>query len=116
MMNKIVFDGIEIEVINCIPQKNENGKDVLKITILGDVPFDRVKLLKGYSGIIQYFENDILKTEYCNYSADFTNNYKLDTHNVELTRIDATQQAIEVLQEKIETTWSAVDFILTEGL
>jgi hypothetical protein len=115
MTKKIIFNEITVNVLDCYPFRYDDGKEVLRISSI-DTTFEVLKNLKDFTGIIKYYEDDILKTEYEDYSADFSCNYYKGEWSLELKKISKIEIALLQIQEKIETTWSAVDFILTEGL
>lgn len=116
-MKKIVFNGIEVNVTGCYPYRYPSGKEVLAISTASST-FEILKGLDGYTGTIQYFEDEVMKTEYNNYSTDFTCNYVDGTYSVELTRVGATEIKLQETNAALKVTSSALEeliFIVMEA-
>lgn len=67
-MNKILFNGHEIEVISCFIQRN-----TLYINIRGEVVDKRILELINYEGVVDYYENNMNGLEYVTYQGMFNN-------------------------------------------
>lgn len=112
MEMKIKYGDNEVIITSINPTEER-----LEITVSKETSnFETLQKLEGYQGNIEYYEDGELIIAYSGYNANFNCIYIGSTYTVILKRIGAVEQAIIDLQEKIETTWSAVDFILTEGL
>lgn len=103
-IKKIKFGENEIIVSNLYPYRYEYGKgnEVLRI----DIPetsasFDDIKKLDSFEGIIYYYENDILKLPYENYSAGFSCQYQDGIYSVELKRLNETERLVQKLAKEI---------------
>lgn len=110
-MRKIIFNETEVSVSDCYPYRYENGKEVLRITTT-ESTFDILKGLDGYTGAIQYFEDEVVKTEYSNYSIDFTCNYSDSTYSVELTRVGTTEIKLQEATDRINELSATLDSLL----
>lgn len=122
MTRKIIFNETEVLVSDCYPYRYENGKEVLRITTT-ESTFEILKGLDGYAETIQYFEDEVMKTEYSNYSIEFTCNYSAGTYSVELTRVGATEIKLQKTTDRIDELSATIDSLLfdvvpalTEGL
>ena len=116
-MNKIIFNGNTIEVTGCYPYRYPDGKEVLRITTVTS-DYNILKLLNKFTGVIQYFEDEVLKTEYENYSADFSCNFYKDEWSVEMKRVGATEVQLQETRLDLEATSAALEeliFIVMEG-
>ena len=67
-MNKIVFNENEIEVISCFERDKH-----LYINLFGEEVDDRLNELKSYSGILEYYEENMNGLELIKYSSTFDN-------------------------------------------
>lgn len=100
---KIKFGENELIVSNLYPYRYEYGKgnEVLRIDITEmNASFDDIKKLDGFEGIIYYYENDMLKQPYENYSAGFSCQYQDGTYSVELKRLNETERLVQKLAKE----------------
>lgn len=111
MSKKIVFNQTEIIVSECYAYRYESGKEVLRISST-ETKFEVLKTLEGYDGSIQYYEEDEMKIEYSNYSADFSCNYIDGSFTIEMVKTSSLEMAVQKNQEDIKLTADALDQLL----
>ena len=117
MIKKISFNSTEIIVDDCYSYIYEDGKNVLRIKASEvNTGFTNLKTLDGYSGVILYIEDEIPKTEYTGYSADFVCKYDNGIFDVELQRAGATEVALKEAQLEIDLLTDSIDYIFLEVL
>lgn len=103
IIKKIKFNDTEIIVSNIYPYRYDygKGKEVLRIEISEEnATFDDIKKLEGIE-TFYYYENDLLKQPYENYSADFSCQFSNGKYSVELKRLDKTERLVQKLSEQV---------------
>lgn len=110
---KIIFGSNEIPVKNISATENYLSFTAVKSAT---VTFAILSLLDGYHGNIDYYENDTKTITYSEYGYEFMCIYSNNEYTVRMAHKNVTTIAIEELQEKLDNTFSAVEFILTAGI
>ena len=110
---KIIFGQNEIPVKNISATENYLSLTAVKSAT---VTFAILSLLDGYHGNIDYYEDEAKTITYSDFGYEFMCIYSNNEYTVRMAHKDATTIAIEEMQEKLDNTFSAIEFILTEGI
>lgn len=117
IIKKIKFGENELEVSNLYPYRYDygKGKEVLRIDISEEIAsFEEIKKLDGNTEPIYYYESDMLKQPYEDYSADFSCQYSNGTYSVEIKRLDKTERLLRKLSEEVGVEDVIVDNLTLE--
>lgn len=115
MANKIVFGTKSIIVNNAYAFRYSEHRTVLRIDVADvSATFDDIMLLKANTLPIQYFEDEVLKMSYEDYTGECTVMYSSGVYSIELTKLSDTDLAIKKNADDINTVWAAVDVLFTE--
>lgn len=114
MIKKIVFEDVEIKILNCYIFRYSNDKNVLRIEASeNDTDFSTLQKLKENKGDILYFVGDELKNKYEGYtSGEFSCNYSDGLYVVEVAHISKLEFNILKNQADIEYLALINDIIL----
>lgn len=81
-----------------------------------DVSFEQLKMLESYTGIIEYYEDGVLRMEYKNYNGKFDLNYSSDSYFVTMSRISATDIEIDVIRQAVNDAICDLTMLVMGGM
>ena len=81
-----------------------------------DVSFEQLKMMENYTGVIKYYEDDVLRMEYKNYNGKFDCNYSSDSYFVTMNRISATDIEIDVIRQTMNDAICDLTMLVTGGM
>ena len=102
MEKKLKFETHELKVMDVYPYQNGNGTQLLRIKVSeNDHTYSDIDVLRGYDGVIEYYEDNEKKNDYEGYERDYRSTYYHGVWQIELTRESEEQRSIEMLEDAV---------------